>query len=1421
MGNQPSTAERMVLTAWQGWAPQLGIRVSDDDFIRLLSGVSGISGRQAGGAVSRPGTAQSGSVRDDGTPRGLYMSPGTPAKSEYSRPRDYVQPRSLPTDRPLIAQQSVPQLTAQARSAVGAVPLSQSSASVGGGAVQPAARDAAGGAAPRAPSLSTMEPAQMYGCRPQASPRSGMDSLTHPLARPPPPGGAPVLPTGRAQLPPGLPHGAPDAPADLISFTVPASVGQQHVLGGTSMTSLGRPSGGRTSVSGEGSAPAPSARAPPRSAAGLLASPAAPPAVAATASPLSLVSPAAPAAVSRALADPFVPPPAIGRFTEVPVAAPVPAPPPAAAPSFSGAAGSEAASSSSVLRSPAASPASLPPVSPPARADRRLSCLPPSQGAGSDSEDLSCPTPPRGRDRMSERRHRRGEQASQRELWTLPPCRVSVRPINPRRFWEAVRQRALEAGDWDLIERVLRVINTDLLAPYDIKHLASVLFQPVQFDVFMNNWRRLAERVAMENAHYPQTDPRYCVGVDALMGQNAFANPDVQATWHPIILEQAQKVGFAALMKTMETAAPKQRYVKIVQGAKELFLPFVERLAAALEKQIEDENLRQVLCKTLARENAKEGQAGTRIAQLVPFQSCVPRADQRMHGNGGFGSTGPLQIFWSAVISADRPQMTCSVILPGASPPSIQLQGATAQKGAEYPMLPLRWLVTRPVWENQWPLPHEKLVALHDLVQDQFRQGHIEPSTSPWNTPVFVIKKKSGKWRLLQDLRKVNEVMESMGALQPGMPSPTMLLAGWKILIVDLKDCFFTIPLHPDDRPKFAFTVPAINNAESVRRYQWKVLPQGCKNSPTICQWYVAQALSGVREQFPDVYCYHYMDDILVAAPTQEELLKVKPQLFAALHSYGLQVALEKVQSHPPWKYLGVKILERTIQHQEVQFPKSITTLNDAQKLLGVINWLRPYLGLTTERMSPLFNLLKGDPDLNSPRKLTPEARQALEEVQQALSARQVYRVDPSIDITVFITCPDSHPTAVAMAFQRFSQMPLNLVTDSAYVADITQRLDCSLLKEVNNAVLFQLLRALWCAIQARVHPYYILHIRSHTTLPGFITEGNARADRLANPAWVAPQPDRTAQAKASHDFFHQSAHTLQKQFDLTPTEARDIVSSCADCHGFAAPLLAGVNPRGLKALQLWQTDVTHIAKFGRLKYVHVSIDTFSSAMWASAHTGEKGRDVIAHWRMAFAVLGIPSSVKTDNGPAYVSQKTRQFLCLWGISHKFGIPHSSTGQAIVERAHGTLKRVLEKQKGGMPGETPHSRLEKALYTINHLTVPKNSEIPVILNHFLSLHPAGEAHLPRAKVWVRDLATNKWEGPCDLITWGRGYACVSTGTGVRWIPAKCVRPDLRQQKQKVVRRRSSDSDHGADHPSQSSDEDQDIDHQPAGPSTSGE
>jgi hypothetical protein len=54
-----------------------------------------------------------------------------------------------------------------------------------------------------------------------------------------------------------------------------------------------------------------------------------------------------------------------------------------------------------------------------------------------------------------------------------------------------------------------------------------------------------------------------------------------------------------------------------------------------------------------------------------------------------------------------------------------------------------------------WPLNNEKLQALKQLVQEQLEHKHTEPSFSPCNYPVFVIKKKIFKWKII-DLRNAN-----------------------------------------------------------------------------------------------------------------------------------------------------------------------------------------------------------------------------------------------------------------------------------------------------------------------------------------------------------------------------------------------------------------------------------------------------------------------------------------------------------------------------------------------------------------------------------------------------------------------------------------------------------------------------------------
>lgn len=105
-------------------------------------------------------------------------------------------------------------------------------------------------------------------------------------------------------------------------------------------------------------------------------------------------------------------------------------------------------------------------------------------------------------------------------------------------------------------------------------------------------------------------------------------------------------------------------------------------------------------------------------------------------------------------------------------------------------------------------------------MEEQLSKGHIIPTNSPWNSPVFVIKKLGkDRWRLLHDLRKINEVIKDLGPLQPGLPSPSMLPCEGRLAVIDIKDCFFNIPLHPQDAPRFAFSVPSLNRQAPLKRY--------------------------------------------------------------------------------------------------------------------------------------------------------------------------------------------------------------------------------------------------------------------------------------------------------------------------------------------------------------------------------------------------------------------------------------------------------------------------------------------------------------------------------------------------------------------------------------------------------------------------
>ena len=87
--------------------------------------------------------------------------------------------------------------------------------------------------------------------------------------------------------------------------------------------------------------------------------------------------------------------------------------------------------------------------------------------------------------------------------------------------------------------------------------------------------------------------------------------------------------------------------------------------------------------------------------------------------------------------------------------------------------------------------------------------------------------------------------------------------------------------------------------------------------------------------------------------------------------------------------------------------------MNDFQKLLRDINWLRPFLKIPSAELKPLFDILEGDTHISSHRALTPAACQALQTVEKALQDAQLQHFDESKSFELCILKTAQLPTAV------------------------------------------------------------------------------------------------------------------------------------------------------------------------------------------------------------------------------------------------------------------------------------------------------------------------------------------------------------------------------------------------------------------------
>ena len=119
-------------------------------------------------------------------------------------------------------------------------------------------------------------------------------------------------------------------------------------------------------------------------------------------------------------------------------------------------------------------------------------------------------------------------------------------------------------------------------------------------------------------------------------------------------------------------------------------------------------------------------------------------------------------------------------------------------------------------------------------------------------------------------------------------------------------------------------------------------------NSPTMYQYYIANALEPVRKPFLDFLAIHYMDDILSSAPSVLETQQMFDIAQQCLKPSKLIIAPEKIQTSTPYYYLRFVVNRQPITPQLTQIHiNKLSTFNDFQKLLGDINWIRPSLDIT------------------------------------------------------------------------------------------------------------------------------------------------------------------------------------------------------------------------------------------------------------------------------------------------------------------------------------------------------------------------------------------------------------------------------------------------------------------------------------------